>query len=81
MYIVEKKSKPIKSLIPSAEEVNVDEASYKSLSRTSVWSLTQPKAPTDKKTKKKLNPPSSKPKSSTYVRRSKSRKTVTATQS
>ncbi|GJS80607.1 hypothetical protein Tco_0730488 [Tanacetum coccineum] len=44
---------PIKSLIPPSGEVNVDDNTDKSSSGTSVQPVTQPKAPTDLKPKKK----------------------------
>ncbi|GKG22841.1 hypothetical protein Tco_0388144 [Tanacetum coccineum] len=55
--------KPEQSLIPPSGEVNADDITNKSLSRASMQPVTQPKAPTDLKTKKKKKPPSSKPKS------------------
>nr|GEV74793.1 uncharacterized mitochondrial protein AtMg00810-like [Tanacetum cinerariifolium] len=51
------------SLIPPPGEVNADDTADKFLSRTSVQPVTQPKAPTDLKTKWKRIPPSSKLKS------------------
>nr|GEY01312.1 retrovirus-related Pol polyprotein from transposon TNT 1-94 [Tanacetum cinerariifolium] len=59
---------PKQSLIPLSEEVNANETADKSLSRASVQPVTQPKAPTDLKTKKKIIPPSFKPKSQNKVR-------------
>ncbi|GJS04500.1 hypothetical protein Tco_0321008 [Tanacetum coccineum] len=59
---------PKLSLILSSEKVNADDTADKSSSRTSVQPVTQPKAPTDLKPKKKKIPPSSKPKSSYKVR-------------
>ncbi|GJY92482.1 hypothetical protein Tco_0508264, partial [Tanacetum coccineum] len=56
------------SLIPPFGEVNADDTADKSLSRASVQPVTQPKAPTDLKIKKKRIPPSSKPKSPYKVR-------------
>ncbi|GJY15709.1 retrovirus-related pol polyprotein from transposon TNT 1-94 [Tanacetum coccineum] len=53
---------PEQSLIPPFGEVNTDDTTDKSLSRASVQPITQLKAPTDLKTKKKRIPPSSKPK-------------------
>ncbi|GKG16644.1 hypothetical protein Tco_0361601, partial [Tanacetum coccineum] len=44
---------PIKSLTPPSREVNADDSADKSLSRTFVQHVTLPKAPTDKKTKRK----------------------------
>ncbi|GJX47460.1 hypothetical protein Tco_0272650 [Tanacetum coccineum] len=48
-------------LILSSEKVNADDTADKSSSRTSVQPVTQPKAPTDLKPKKKKIPPSSQP--------------------
>nr|GEW80830.1 retrovirus-related Pol polyprotein from transposon TNT 1-94 [Tanacetum cinerariifolium] len=59
---------PEQSLILSFEKVNADDRADKSSSGTTVQPLTQPKAPTDLKLKKKKIPPSSKPKSSHKVR-------------
>ncbi|GJV50194.1 hypothetical protein Tco_1440406 [Tanacetum coccineum] len=59
---------PKQSLILSFEKVNVDDSTDKSFYGTSVQPITQLKAPTDLKTKKKKIPPSSKPKSSYKVR-------------
>ncbi|GKE28292.1 hypothetical protein Tco_1443676 [Tanacetum coccineum] len=59
---------PKQSLILPSGEVNADDTANKSLSRASVQPITQPKAPTDLKTKKKRIPPSSKPKSPYKVR-------------
>ncbi|GKC85918.1 hypothetical protein Tco_1141635, partial [Tanacetum coccineum] len=60
MCIVAKlSSDPIKSLFPPFGEVNADDSADKSLSGTSVQPVTQPKAPTDKRSKKKKNPSSS----------------------
>ncbi|GKE45353.1 hypothetical protein Tco_1472637 [Tanacetum coccineum] len=59
---------PEQSLIPPSREVNTDDTADKSLSRVFVQPVTQPKAPTDLKTKKKRIPPSSKPKSPHKVR-------------
>ncbi|GJR50628.1 hypothetical protein Tco_1401149 [Tanacetum coccineum] len=56
------------SLNLSSKKVNADDSTDKSLSGTSVQPITQLKAPTDLKTKKKRIPPSSKPKSSNKVR-------------
>nr|GEW70831.1 reverse transcriptase domain-containing protein [Tanacetum cinerariifolium] len=63
-----------------AEKVNVDDTADKSLSRTSVQSVVQPKAPTGKKSKQKKTQSSSKPKTSHYVRRSKTKETIADTQ-
>ncbi|GKA05109.1 hypothetical protein Tco_0684229 [Tanacetum coccineum] len=49
-------------------EVNVDTTADKSLSGTAVQHGPQPKSKTDKKSKKKRNPPSSKPKTSKISR-------------
>ncbi|GJZ60604.1 hypothetical protein Tco_0616420, partial [Tanacetum coccineum] len=59
---------PELSLILSSEKVNADDTADKSSSRTFVQPVTQPKAPTDLKSKKKKILPSSKPKSSYKVR-------------
>ncbi|GJX02604.1 retrovirus-related pol polyprotein from transposon TNT 1-94 [Tanacetum coccineum] len=48
---------------PSLWEVNADDTADKSPPRTTVQLVTQPKAPTDRMTKKRTIPPSSKPKS------------------
>ncbi|GJY02399.1 retrovirus-related pol polyprotein from transposon TNT 1-94 [Tanacetum coccineum] len=53
---------PINSLIPPSKEVNADDSTDKSSFGTNVQPVTQPKAPTDLKSRKKRNPPSSKPK-------------------
>ncbi|GJU15135.1 hypothetical protein Tco_1143101 [Tanacetum coccineum] len=66
-----------KSLLVSFEEMNTDSTADKSLSRTAMQSATQSKAPTNKK-KKIIS--SSKPNTSTYVRCSGQKKTVTETQ-
>nr|GEY41935.1 hypothetical protein [Tanacetum cinerariifolium] len=55
---------PEQSLILSFEKVNADDRADKSSFGTTVQPVTQPKAPTDLKLKKKKIPPSSKPKSS-----------------
>ncbi|GJW87599.1 hypothetical protein Tco_0162939 [Tanacetum coccineum] len=77
MLKVEKLSstEPEKTLLLSFREMNTDSITDKSLSSTTVQYATQPKAPTDKKSKKKKNPSSSKP-TSTYVRHSKQKKPV-----
>ncbi|GJT76859.1 retrovirus-related pol polyprotein from transposon TNT 1-94 [Tanacetum coccineum] len=54
----------IKSLIPPSREVNSDDSTDKSSSRTTMQPITLPKAPTDLKLRKKRILPSSKPKSS-----------------
>ncbi|GJR60982.1 hypothetical protein Tco_1503144, partial [Tanacetum coccineum] len=71
---------PEQSLIPPSREVNNDDTADKSLSKVSVQSVTQPKAPTDLKTKKKRIPPSSKPKSPHKVRVILPKKQVAETQ-
>nr|GEX16025.1 retrovirus-related Pol polyprotein from transposon TNT 1-94 [Tanacetum cinerariifolium] len=54
---------PEQSLLPPSGEVNADDTADKSLSRASVQLVTQSKATTNLKTKKKKISPSSKPKS------------------
>ncbi|GJU02109.1 hypothetical protein Tco_1073192 [Tanacetum coccineum] len=49
-------AEPESSLIFSSEKVNADDTADKSLSRTSMQPITQPKAPTDLKLKKKKIP-------------------------
>nr|GEU51671.1 retrovirus-related Pol polyprotein from transposon TNT 1-94 [Tanacetum cinerariifolium] len=71
---------PVHSLIPSFEEVNVDDIADKSLSRASKQPVTQSKAPTDLKTKKKKIPSSSHLKSPRKVRITLLKKQVTKTQ-
>ncbi|GKB26898.1 retrovirus-related pol polyprotein from transposon TNT 1-94 [Tanacetum coccineum] len=68
------------SLILSSEKVNDDDGADKSLSRTTMQPVTQPKAPTDLKLKKKKILPFSKPKSSYKVRVILPKKQVTKTQ-
>nr|GEV41010.1 hypothetical protein [Tanacetum cinerariifolium] len=81
MLKVAKLSKePKQSLIPPSGEVNVDDTADKSLSRASVQPVTQSKATTDLKTKKKRIPPSSKPKSLHKVRVILPKKQVAETQ-
>ncbi|GKD94781.1 retrovirus-related pol polyprotein from transposon TNT 1-94 [Tanacetum coccineum] len=63
-----KNREPELSFILSYEKVNADDTTDNSSSRTSVQSITQPRAPTDLKPKKKKIPPSSKTKSSYKVR-------------
>ncbi|GJR97018.1 retrovirus-related pol polyprotein from transposon TNT 1-94 [Tanacetum coccineum] len=63
-----------------AELVNADDGADKSSSRTTMQPVTQPKAPTDLKLKKKKITPSSKPKSSHKVRVILLKKQVTDTQ-
>ncbi|GJY68433.1 hypothetical protein Tco_0471415 [Tanacetum coccineum] len=53
---------PEQSLIPSSGEVNADDNADKSLSGTSVQPVTQPKAPTAKKPRKKKIPSLTQPK-------------------
>ncbi|GKG40935.1 hypothetical protein Tco_0470147, partial [Tanacetum coccineum] len=72
--------KPEQSLIPPSREVNADDSVDKSLSRTSVQPVTQPKAPTDMNSKKNGISPSSKPKSSYKVRVILPKKQVAETQ-
>nr|GEX40177.1 copia protein [Tanacetum cinerariifolium] len=71
---------PEQSLILSSEKVNADDSTDKSLIETSVQPITQPKAPTDLKPKKKRIPPSSKPKSSYKVKVILPKKQVAETQ-
>ncbi|GKE37324.1 hypothetical protein Tco_1460729, partial [Tanacetum coccineum] len=52
---------PIQSLIPPSEEVNADDTADKSLSETSVQPVTQSKAPTAKRPRKKKIPSSTQP--------------------
>ncbi|GKE97120.1 hypothetical protein Tco_1581975 [Tanacetum coccineum] len=58
------------SLILPSEEVNADDATDKSLSGTNVQLVTQPKAKTDKKSRKKKIPSSTQPKTSQVIRES-----------
>nr|GEU76690.1 putative reverse transcriptase domain-containing protein [Tanacetum cinerariifolium] len=53
---------PKQTLIPPSGEVNADDSADKSLSKNFVQPITQPKAPTDLKSKMKIIPPSSKQK-------------------
>ncbi|GKC89490.1 hypothetical protein Tco_1150139 [Tanacetum coccineum] len=62
------------------KEVNVDDSADKSSSETNVQPVTQPKAPTDPKLRKKKTPPSSKPKTSKLVRDVPPKKQVAGTQ-
>ncbi|GJW42783.1 hypothetical protein Tco_0071582 [Tanacetum coccineum] len=63
MLKVAKLSKePEQSLLPPSREVNADDTADKSLSRTSVQLVTQPKEPTTKKPRKKKIPSSTQPK-------------------
>ncbi|GJZ82555.1 hypothetical protein Tco_0647728 [Tanacetum coccineum] len=68
------------SLLPPSKEVNADDIADKSLSRAFVQPVTESKATTDLKTKKKKIPPSSKPKSPYKVRVILPNKQVTKTQ-
>nr|GEY88323.1 hypothetical protein [Tanacetum cinerariifolium] len=68
------------SLIPPSRVVNDDDTADKSLSRASVQPVTQLKAPTDLKAKKKRILPSSKPKSPYKVRVILPKKQVAETQ-
>ncbi|GKC03240.1 hypothetical protein Tco_0994850 [Tanacetum coccineum] len=61
---------PIKYLIHSSKDVNTDDTADTSLSGTTVQPVTQSKAPTDKKIKRKRIPPSSKPEASKFFRES-----------
>nr|GEW01413.1 hypothetical protein [Tanacetum cinerariifolium] len=70
---------PKQSLIPPSREGNANDTTDKSLSRTFVQHVTQSKAPTDLKTKKKRILPSFKPKSSYKVRVILLKKQVTKT--
>ncbi|GJY21094.1 hypothetical protein Tco_0393660 [Tanacetum coccineum] len=72
--------KPEHSLIPPSEKVNVDDGVDKFLSETTVQPVTQPKAPTDLKTKKKRISSSSKPTSPYKVRVILPKKQVVETQ-
>ncbi|GJY45762.1 hypothetical protein Tco_0434825, partial [Tanacetum coccineum] len=71
---------PEQPLIPPSGEVNADDTVDKSSSRTSVQLVTQLKAPTDRMTKKRRIPPSSKPKSPYKVKVILPKKQVTETQ-
>ncbi|GJT68145.1 hypothetical protein Tco_1019625 [Tanacetum coccineum] len=71
---------PEESLILPSGKVNVDDSADKSPSRTSVQPVTQPKAPTDLKIKKKRIPPSSQTKSPYKVRVILPKKQVAETQ-
>ncbi|GJR16140.1 hypothetical protein Tco_0798792 [Tanacetum coccineum] len=59
---------PKQCLIPPFREVNADGTADKSLSKAFMHPVTQPKAPTDLKTRRKRIPPSSKPESQYKVR-------------
>ncbi|GKD43062.1 retrovirus-related pol polyprotein from transposon TNT 1-94, partial [Tanacetum coccineum] len=52
---------PLQSLIPPSREVNADDSADKSLSGTFVQPVTQPKATTDRKPRKKTIPSSTRP--------------------
>ncbi|GJS19824.1 hypothetical protein Tco_0448456, partial [Tanacetum coccineum] len=65
---------------PTLWDVNTDDSTDKSLFETSVQHVTQYKAPTDKKTKRKRIPPSSKPKTSKVFRESPLKEKVANTQ-
>nr|GEV79713.1 hypothetical protein [Tanacetum cinerariifolium] len=80
MRKVAKLSETPKSLILYHMEVNGDKASDKSLSGTTIESLSYPKAKLDKKTKNKRNPASSQPKSSTLVTQRRTKSTIAETQ-
>ncbi|GJZ87142.1 hypothetical protein Tco_0658752 [Tanacetum coccineum] len=81
MYMSEKKSKEAyKSLILPSGEVNTDDFADKSLSRTNVQPVTQSKAKTDKKSRKKKNLASSKQKTLKTIRESSLSPQVTYTQ-
>ncbi|GKD14361.1 hypothetical protein Tco_1198768, partial [Tanacetum coccineum] len=54
--------KPEESLILPSKEVNAEESADKSQSGTNLQPLSQPKAPTAKKPRKKKNPSSTQPK-------------------
>ncbi|GJS62177.1 retrovirus-related pol polyprotein from transposon TNT 1-94 [Tanacetum coccineum] len=71
---------PEQSVIPPPREVNADDIADKSLSKASVQPVTQPKALTNLKEKKKRIPPSSKPKSPYKVRVILPKKPVTEAQ-
>ncbi|GJU47050.1 hypothetical protein Tco_1204316 [Tanacetum coccineum] len=71
---------PKQSLILSSEKVNANDSTNKSLSGTSVQRISQPKAPTNLKAKKKRILPSSKPKSSYKARVILPKKQVAETQ-
>ncbi|GKA40989.1 hypothetical protein Tco_0733582 [Tanacetum coccineum] len=71
---------PEQSLIPPFREVNADDTANKFPSRTTVQLVTQSRTPTDRMTKKRRIPPSSKPKSPYKVRVILPKKQVTETQ-
>ncbi|GJS43091.1 hypothetical protein Tco_0568134 [Tanacetum coccineum] len=70
----------MQSLIPSSREVNVNDSADKSLSRTNVQPVTQPKEKDDKKSKKKKILSFSEPKTFNVVRKKTPMKQVTETQ-
>ncbi|GKA92014.1 hypothetical protein Tco_0813939, partial [Tanacetum coccineum] len=80
MYIVKCLGVPMQSLIPSSREVNVNDSADKSLSRTNVQPVTQPKEKDDKKSKKKKILSFSEPKTFNVVRKKTPMKQVTETQ-
>ncbi|GJX88537.1 hypothetical protein Tco_0340551 [Tanacetum coccineum] len=81
MLKVAKLSKePEQPLIPPSGEVDANDTADKSPSRTSVQLVTQLEAPTDRMTKKRRIPPSSKPKSPYKVRVILPKKQVAETQ-
>ncbi|GKA81717.1 retrovirus-related pol polyprotein from transposon TNT 1-94 [Tanacetum coccineum] len=59
--VAEISPQPLQSLIPPSEEVNADDSADKSLSGISVQPVTQPKATTAKKPRKKTIPSSTRP--------------------
>ncbi|GJY91451.1 hypothetical protein Tco_0506647 [Tanacetum coccineum] len=78
--VAKQSEQPKKPLILPSEEVNTATIADKSLSGTTMQHGVQSKASTDKKSKKKRNPPSSKPKTSKIVRESSQSTQVTDTQ-
>ncbi|GJT58100.1 retrovirus-related pol polyprotein from transposon TNT 1-94 [Tanacetum coccineum] len=71
---------PIKSLLPPSREVNADETANKSSSGTSMQPVTQSKAPTVRRPRKKKIPPSTQPKALEYIRESSPTTQVVETQ-
>ncbi|GJV86463.1 hypothetical protein Tco_1530401 [Tanacetum coccineum] len=69
--VAELSPESIQSLIPSSKEVNTDDIADKSLSGTSVQSVTQSKAPTASKPRKKKNSSSTQPEASNVSRKKK----------
>ncbi|GJW04355.1 hypothetical protein Tco_1563211 [Tanacetum coccineum] len=69
-----------KTLILPSKEVNTGNSADKSLFGTSMQPISQSKASTDKKSRKKINPSSSQPKTSKIVRESSLMKKVAETQ-